>query len=112
MNDAISFYRNDVRPIFRGAAETTHFWMGMIGPLSYQGAYSALARLTLRRAQMRDERNRCAPRSHGRVAQAWRLEKEESGEIMGHACPETGGRFYTDQKIISDITLLATRNGI
>lgn len=53
LNEAMSFYRNHVRPAFPGAAETQKFWLGRDGVLGYQGAYAGLTRLTERRAQKR-----------------------------------------------------------
>lgn len=111
INDLISFYRAHVRPNFLGAAETKKFWMGTTGPLGYQGAYAALTRLTLRRAQKQananDVRHAIMDESRKRGDS-----KEESGELMGHVCLETGGRFYTALKIVSNIAWLAARNGI
>jgi len=107
----ITYYLLYVRPNFLRAAETKKFWMGTAGPLGYWGAYAALIRLTLRRAKKQANANNVR---HAIMDESRKRgdSKDQSGKLMGHASPETGGRYYTAQKIISDIARLAAMYGI
>jgi integrase len=111
INDDISFYRDHIRSGFRGAKDTKKFWLGLAGPLQYQGAYAGLIRLTERRAGKRanatDARHAIADASRERGDS-----KDELAELLGQLSNETAGRYYTAQKVISNIEPLAAKYGV
>jgi hypothetical protein len=107
LHDGVGYYLEHIRPGFRCAAETRKVWLGIAGPLTYQGAYAGMRRLVYRRSG--ELMNPTGVR-HA-IADEARLRgdsKESLAQLLGQVSIETAGRFYTSHKVLSDISTIAT----